>query len=47
MGNAWNAIEKIQGILKTTILLSLNTAMHAGKIKATGSGSETKGSVLF
>jgi hypothetical protein len=39
MGNAWNAIEKIQGIL-TSVRLNLNTAMNAGKIKATDSGSE-------
>jgi len=43
MGSAWNAIEKIQGMV-TTVLLSLNTAMNAAKTRATGSANEAEGS---
>jgi hypothetical protein len=39
-GSAWSATEKIQGILKTTALLSLNTAMNAANTKVITSANE-------
>jgi hypothetical protein len=39
-GSVWIATEKIPGILKTTVLLILNTAMLAAKTTVTGSASE-------
>jgi hypothetical protein len=40
MGCASSAIERIQGILMATVVLTRNTAMNAAKIEVTSSGSE-------